>query len=156
MPLLEKGSREWEAVYHRIHRKIMNVVSNVAARRANLPEQVCVLVHDDVTGERFGSYVRIQHIGDKGMLNITRNPIMMVAPGIPLTKITDKLLADHHGMPLVCDRKVANELSGGSIPWIEEDHYRLEGRPGGVLEVYLPYQAIQVSIGVANVQLFTE
>ncbi len=161
MSLPERGTPEWAATEYRINRRIMDTASNVAVRRKDLPAQVHVLIHDEVTGERFGSFVGIQYIGDSGMANITRTSIGMVAPGVPLTRIADTLLEHDPGTPLVCDNKVADELSLGSIPWIEEGHYRLEGRPGGVIEVYTHYEADRApkSIlppGVASAQFYTE
>ncbi|GEM_PF-5517542 len=160
MPLPEQGSQEWAATGERVHRRIMDTVSNVAVKRKDLPSQVHAIIHDDVTGEKFGAFVGVEYVGDSGMAQITRTSIGMLAPGVPLTVIADGLLQHNPGTPLVCDEVVANELSQGSIPWIEEGHYRLEGRPGGVLEVYTPYDAYKpkgpLPPGVKSAQFYTE
>ena len=85
----------------------------------------------------------------------------MVYPDVPLTRIVDTLLAHDPGTPIVCDTKVADELSEESIPWVEEGHYRLEGRPGGVMEVYVHYDANllpgdMLPPGTASAQFYTE
>lgn len=161
MPLPERGTPEWAATEHRIHRRIMDTVSNVAVRRKDLPAQVHAVIQDDVTGERFGSFVGVQYIGESGMANITRTSIGMIAPGVPLTRIADTLIEHNPDTPLVCDRAVAEALAEKTTTWLEQDHYRLEGRPGGVLEVYTPFEADQapkgvLPPGVASAQFYTE
>lgn len=161
MSFPERGTPEFDAISERVHRRIMDTLSNVAVKRKDLPGQVHVLIYDEPTQERFGSFVGVQYIGESGLANLTRTSIGRVAPGVSPLNICDTLLRVNPGTPLVCDNKIADEVSQGSIPWVEEGHYRLEGRPGGVLEVYTPYEALHMPKGilpkgVASAQIFTE
>lgn len=163
MTMPERGTPEWIATQDRVHRAIMDITSNVAVRRKNLPPQAHVIIHDEVTGERFGAYVGIQYINDSGMARITRTSIGMLAPGVSPTRIADGLIKNHPDTPLICDDIIANELAKEqkTITWLEEDHYRLEGRPGGVLEIYTPFDAQKVPgrylpRGVSGVQIYKE
>lgn len=61
----------------------------------------------------------------------------MLRSGIPLTQIANSLLERHPGTPLVCDRTIAEEVLAGSVPWIEEDHYRL-----GIIEQFRTFQMV--------------
>ena len=65
------------------------------------------------------------------------------------------------GLQGACDKKIADELNKSSLVWVEEDHYRLEGRQNGVLEIYTPYGAINLPEAglpqdVKSIQIFTE
>ncbi len=44
-----------------------------------------------------------------------------------------------HGK-LVCYEELARNLIGynSSVPWIDDGHYKLVGRPGGTIDVYIP------------------
>lgn len=159
MTLPERGTPEGAAAGHRIHKRIMDTVSNIAVRRKDLPHRVHVLIHDDVIDERFWTIVNVQYIGESGMANITRTTIGMVEPGVPLTEIADWLVEHDPNTPLVCDRTVAEELAERTTTWLDKDHYRLEARPGGVLEVYTPFEADQMPEeqlppGVTSVQFY--
>ncbi len=161
----ERGTPEFDAVSERVARHIVDTVSEVAVRRKDLPDQVHALIYDEPTQERFGAFVRVQYTDDCGLANITRTSIGRVAPGVAVITIAGILLRHNPGIPLVCDNKITDELSQGSIPWVEEGHdredghYRLEGRAGGILEVYTPYKGDQKEIlpsDVTSVQIFTE
>lgn len=161
MTMSERGTPEDIARQARIHQTIMDIASNVALRRQDLPPQIHVIIYDEISRERYGAYVGVRYIGDSGLAHITRTTIGRFAPGTTVMHIADILLEHDPGTPLVCDDTIANELSEGSVTWVEEGHYRLEGRPKGVLEVYTPYQTDKqpegiLPPGVASAQIFTE
>lgn len=161
MTLPERDTPEWSAMGDRVNRRIMDLASNVAVRRKNLPPQIQVMIHDEITGERWASFVYVQYVGNNGIAKITRTSVGCLADDVRPVDIADILLKDFPDTPLVCDEKIANELSQHSLSWVEEDHYRLEGRPDGVLEVYTPYKAINLEgdllpRGIAGAQIFTE
>lgn len=145
----------------RIYRKIMDTTSNVAVRRKNLPPKIHVLIRDEVTGEKAAAFLDIRYIGDSGMANITLTSAGILPPEETVMDAADILLKTMPGMPMICDIEIADELSRSSAVWVEEDHYRLEGRPGGVLEIYTPYSATQspkavLPPGVQSLQTYTE
>lgn len=160
MTLPERGTPEFATFANRIHRRIVDAVHKVALRRKDLPPEVFVFIHDETTGERFGSCVGVKYIGDSGVF-LTRTSINQMAPGVTVMDAADMLLELSPGTPLICDTKIADELFEGSTPWIEGGHYRLAGRPKGVLEVYTPYQTenlpkSELPPGVANAWVFQE
>lgn len=53
-------------------------------------------------------------------------------------------MAIYPNIPLICDAAITQELLAHSLTWVEEDHYRLLGRPVGIIEVYTPYRSISV------------
>ena len=163
MSLPERGTPEYAATEHRIHRRIMDTVSNIAVRRGDLPAQVHALIHDDITGEKFGSFVQVRYIGDSGMAQVTRTSIGMLAPDVTVRDIADMLVEHNPDTPLVLDAKTASELAEDSISWYENetDHCSLRGVAGGTVEVYTPFRAQQppkdlLPPGVVSAQFFQE
>lgn len=161
MPLPEQGTPERNTAEEKIYRRIMDVVSNVAVRRKNLPSEVHVLIRDEMSGEKVAAFFNVQYIGDSGMANITLTSAGVLPAEETVEEAADILLKSMPGMPMICDKEIADELSKNSLVWVEEDHYRLEGRPNGVLEIYTPYGATKLSEvnlppGVKSVQIFTE
>ena len=161
MSLPEQETPERNTAEERIYRKIMDVASNVAVRRKNLPPKVHVLILDETTGEKVAAFLNVRYIGDSGMANIT-----LISAGVLPTEETveeaaDILLKSMPGMPMICDKEIADELNKSSLVWVEEDHYRLEGRQNGVLEIFTPYGAINLPEAglpqdVKSIQIFTE
>lgn len=161
MALPEQGTVEYDFAMSRIDRRIMDTASNVAVRQKDLPPQIHVLVYDDETGEKFGAYVGVEYLNHKGAAKLTRTSIGRVRPGLDLMHIVDTLLKSHSGTPIVCDQVISQELSQGVIPWFENDHYTLSGRPGGTIEIYTLFAAQHLPVddlppGVTNVQIYTE
>ena len=61
----------------------MDTASNVGAQH-RLPEQIHVLVKDDVTGLKIGSFVGIEYLDDgTGRFISTRTAISILRDGIP-------------------------------------------------------------------------
>ena len=161
MPLPEHGSPERETAEERIYRKVMDVASNVAVRRKNLPLNVHILIRDEVTGENVAAFLRVQYIGDNGAAKITPTSGAVLPFEETVMEAADILIKTHPSMPMICDKEIADELSQNSLVWVEEDHYRLEGRPDGVLEVYTPYNYVESpeiaqQINARSVQIYTE
>src|SRR3989344_2542165 len=161
MSLPEQDTPERNIAEERIYRKIMDVASNVAVRRKNLPPKVHVLIRDEITGEKVAAFLNVRYIGDSGMANITLTSAGVLPSEETVEEAADILLKTMPGMPMLCDKEIADVLSKGSLVWVEEDHYRLEGRPGGVLEVYTPYGSIKSpeiaqQLNACSVQVFTE
>lgn len=163
MTLPEQETSERNTAEEKIYRRIMDVASNVAVRRKNLPLAVHVLIRDEMTGEKVAAFLKVRYIGDSGMANITLTSAGVLPAEETVAEAADILLKSMPGMPMICDKEIADELSisKGSLVWVEEDHYRLEGRPNGVLEIYTPYGATKLSetslpLGVKSVQIFTE
>lgn len=112
--------------------------------------------------EKFGAFASVTYIQEAGVVQITRtSSIGMITPECSLLDVANGLLGSYGGIPLVCDRKTADELAKSSITWLAEDHYQLQGLSRGVLEVYAAYQADQLSLGnlpsgVVGIQIFRE
>ena len=160
MPLPERNTPEFAAGQQRVYRHIMDLASNIAVRK-HLPPAIHVLIFDAETGERFGSDVGIEYLFSGGTARITTNGINLLLPTTPVVAVADALLSTKPGVPLVCDTEIADELSRDSLTWVTDGHYRLEGRPGGVLEVYTPYAARKLSQdqlppGTTSGQIFEE
>jgi len=161
MPLPEQDTPEREAAHERMYRKIMDTAYNVAVRRKNLPPQIHVLILDETTGEKVAAFLRVRYIGTSGMANITLKSAGVLPSEETLMEAADILIETNPGMPMLCDIEIAEELSRNSLVWVKEDHYRLEGRPKGVLEVYTPYGATKLPEAllppdVRSVQIYTE
>lgn len=161
MPLPEQGSPEMQAAQEKIYRRIMDIASNVAVRRKNLPPKVHVLIRDKEIGEKVAAFLSVRYIGDSGMANITLTSAGILPSEETVMQAADILLQTRPGIPMICDQEIADELSQNSLVWVEEDHYRLEGRPTGVLEVYTPYSATKLPQsalppGVKSIQSYTE
>ena len=95
------------------------------------------------------------------MANITLKSAGVLPSEETLMEAADILIETNPGMPMLCDIEIAEELSRNSLVWVKEDHYRLEGRPKGVLEVYTPYGATKLPEAllppdVRSVQIYTE
>ncbi|MEK7592744.1 MAG: hypothetical protein AAB508_05155 [Patescibacteria group bacterium] len=121
----------------------MDTASNVGAQH-RLPEQIHVLVKDDVTGLKIGSFVGIEYLDDgTGRFISTRTAISILRDGIPIKVIAEKLLSDCPGTALVCDKAIAEELKAeeGVVTWLEDDHCQLVGVGKGTLEVYVRYDS---------------
>ena len=161
MPLPEHGSPERETAEERIYRKVMDVASNVAVRRKNLPLNINILIRDEVTGEKVAAFLQVQYLGDNGAAKITPTSGAVLPFEETVMEAADILIKTHPSMPMICDKEIADELSQNSLVWVEEDHYRLEGRPDGVLEVYTPYNYVESpeiaqQINARSVQIYTE
>src|SRR3990167_5063487 len=161
MPLPEQDAPEREIAEERTYIKIMDIASNVAVRRKNLPLEVHVLIRDEISGEKVAAFFNVQYIGDSGMANITLTSVGVLPAEETVEEAADILLKSMPGMPMICDKEIADELSKNSLVWVEEDHYRLEGRPNGVLEVYTPYNYVESpeiaqQINARSVQIYTE
>lgn len=141
MPLSEQGTPEMETAQERIYRRIMDIASKVAVRRKNLPPVVHILIRDEAIGEKVAAFLNIRYIGDSGMANITLTSAGILPSEETVMEAADILLKSRPEIPMICDKEIADELSKSSLVWIEEDHYRLVGRPMGVLEIYTPYGA---------------
>lgn len=160
MTIPERETPEYQAMQDRVDRKIMDLVSNVAARKS-LPSTVQAIIYDGETEERCASLIQVKYIGNNGTANITRYRIGVLADSTSAVDIADDLIKGFPNAAIVCDEKIAEELSQHSLSWIEEDHYKLEGRPGGVIEVFTPYKAVNVDRSalpdiVESLQIFTE
>ncbi|MEK7559357.1 MAG: hypothetical protein AAB521_03555 [Patescibacteria group bacterium] len=161
MPLPEQDTPEREIAEERIYRKVIDLVSNVAVRRKNLPSQVHILIQDEITGVKVAAFLLVQYIGNNGMTKITPYSGAVLPSEETVMDAADILIKANPGMPMICDKEIADELSQNSLVWVEEDHYRLEGRPDGVLEVFTPYGALQSleiarELGAKSVQVYTE
>lgn len=162
MSLPEFGTPEYAAAEHRIHRRIMDAVSGIAVRKKDLlPPRVNVLIYDEPSGERFFSRVDVLYLGEDGIAHITERGIGIVGSETNPLAIADWTLENNPGVPLVCDETIASEIAQGSITWLGGGHYRLEGRPHGVLEVHTAYDSriLPQGIlpkGIASMQIFTE
>jgi len=161
MQLPEHGSPERETAEERIYRKVMDVASNVAVRRKNLPLNINILIRDEVTGEKVAAFLQVQYLGDNGAAKITPTSGAVLPFEETVMEAADILIKTHPGMPMICDKEIADELSQNSLVCVEEDHYRLEGRPDGVLEVYTPYNYVESpeiaqQINARSVQIYTE
>src|SRR3972149_8709849 len=139
MSLPEQGTPERNSAEEKIYIRIMDIASNVAVRRKNLPPAIHVLVRDEVTGEKVAAFLNVQYMGDSGMANITLTSAGVLPAEETVEEAADILLKSMPEMPMLCDKEIADELSKSSLVWVEEDHYRLVGRPSGVLEIYTPY-----------------
>ena len=161
MSLPEQETPERNTAEERIYRKIMDVASNVAVRRKNLPPKVHVLIRDEITREKVAAFLNVRYIGGNGMAYITLTSAGVLPAEETVEEAADILLETMPGMPMICDKEIADELNESSLVWIEEDHYRLEGRPNGVLEIYTPYSTTRLPKtdlppNVKSVQIFTE
>ncbi len=136
----EKSSPETGKTFDRISTQITDLVSNIAVKRSNLPPLVSAVVYDRLTNERFLGLVGIEYSGPKIARVITTTSDIFPL-GRRLLETVDTLLIAQPNAPLLCDEKIAEELSAGTLTFVQEEHYRLEGRPGGVLEVLTPYVA---------------
>lgn len=161
MTMPEKGTPEWNVLWPRVESKMMTLGSAVALRN-KLPFQILIMVVDEPTGEIFGAYAGVEYMRDNGMHSMTRTSISKLKAGVPVSQIADGLIERQPGTALVCDEKIAEELGRESLTWYESDHYSLQGRPNGTLDVYTPHkthEAIpkeQLPEGVHGVHVFDE
>jgi len=139
MSLPEQGTPERNSAEEKIYIRIMDIASNVAVRRKNLPPAIHVLVRDEVTGEKVAAFLKVRYMGDSGMAYITLTSAGVLPAEETVEEAADILLKSMPEMPMLCDKEIADEFSKSSLVWVEEDHYRLVGRPSGVLEIYTPY-----------------
>ncbi len=160
MTLPEKHTPEWVDFEHRVHRRIMDMVSNIAFKQ-QLPPQIHVLIFDDITNEMFGSFVGVKYLGESGMVHKTRTSIGMLAPDSTPKDIAEMLIEEHPGTPLLLDEKVAEKLSDDSVTLFEDDHCSLQGVSGGTIEVFVPFKSSSIPKdslppGFVSGQLFEE
>jgi len=130
----------------RNYRRIMEIACNVAFRHT-LPSQIYVLIQDPETGKRFISSVEIEYTGEPPRLSRISGSSWIGERkdgGTPM-RTADILLKHYPGTALVCDEEIAKELDRNSLVWFSKDHYRLVGRPEGVLELYTPYKSKNIS-----------
>lgn len=83
MSLPEQGTPEFDQAEERVHRRLTDVVMNIAGRR-RLPPTVLAFIRDEPTGETFDAYFAVQNLqsGDKpSIAHQTRGPMSMVTPG---------------------------------------------------------------------------
>lgn len=139
MTIPEQGSPEMEAARERIYEEIMIISSNVAVRRKNLPPVVHVLIRDEVIGEKVAAFLNIRYIGNSGKVYMAIASAVILPSEETVIQAADILLKSRPGIPMICDKEITDELSKNSVVWREEDHYKLVGRPDGVLEIYTPY-----------------
>ena len=161
MSLSELGTPERETEEERIYRTVMDLVLNVAVKRRNLPPMVHVLIRDEATKVLVAAFLHIEYLGAQGAARITPYSGSTLPEEETVLEAADILIKANPGMPMICDGEIADELSRNSLAWVKEDHYRLEGRPDGVLEVYTPYKAVSSpeiaqSLGAKSVQIFQE
>src|SRR3990167_9143938 len=123
MPLPEQGIPERITAEEEIYRKIMDIASNVAVRRKNLPPKVHVLIRDEITGEKVAAFLNVRYIGDSGLANITMTSAGVLPIEETVEEAADMLLKTMPGMPMLCDKEIADKLSKSSLVWVEEDHY---------------------------------
>lgn len=152
-----EAKQDLEELRKRTGEKISDIALNVAFRH-QLPQRCFVIVQDESTGINVGCNI--------GLVQLSESSIRVdLLYGGPLKdndifETVDDIIQDP-SIPLICDQKVAEELSQHSLTWIDEGHYRLEGRPGGVLEVYTPYSSVPLpevnspELGISG-QLYTE
>lgn len=161
MTMPEKGTPEFDALWPRVEDRIMKVGSTVAYKN-KLPFQILIMVVDEPTGEIFGAYAGVEYMGDNGAHLITRTSISKLKSGVPVTQIADGLIERQPGTALVCDEKIAEELGHESLTWYEKDHYSLQGRPLGTLDVYTPHRTHEIIAkeqlpqGIHGVHVFDE
>lgn len=144
MTIPEQGSPEMEAAEKRIYEKIMLIASNVAVRKKNLSPVAHVLIRDEVIGEKVTAFLRIMYIDNIGRVFITITSAGILPSRETITQAADMLIKSNPEMPMICDEEIADEISRNSVVWRDEDHYRLIGRPDGVLEIYTPYGVAQL------------
>lgn len=128
----------------RANRAIMDLVSNIASRRTDLPSQLHILICDPQSNRKFGAYVGIEHLGPS-IIRKTRTGIGMLLPDSTVFDVADTLLAHDPGIPLLCDEAIAQELLTEAIVYPEDTHYFLLMRPGGRLAVYTPYESVPIA-----------
>jgi hypothetical protein len=149
-------------VQDRIHRKIMDTVSNVAVMHG-LPYQVHVLVYDSETRARYGSFVGVQYFGKvPGAAQVTRTGIGQLRDGLSARYVAEKMIKDYPGTPLICDKQIFQELEHGSFSCVSDDgHYRLDASDVGIIEVYVDYLTAnapkdELSPGIVSERVFLE
>jgi hypothetical protein len=161
MPLPEQGTPEREIAEERIFKGIIDIVSNVAVRKNNLPPKIHVLIRDEMTGALVAAFLKVQYVEDKGATNISLSSSGVLPPEETVMEAAHILLTSMPGIPMLCDKAVADEISESTLVWVEEDHYRLVGTPSGVLDIYTPYDSIKLPDsdlpqGVESTQFYTE
>lgn len=121
----------------------MDTASNVAVRH-RLPETIHLLIKDKVNDRIYGSFAGINYFDDgSGQLKITRTAIGELMSNAKISEIADLLITHNPGTALVCDSTIFELLKNEPTTtiWLEDRHFRLTGRPGGVLDVYYTYDA---------------
>lgn len=138
MPLPEGESPEHYSTVKRIDDLIFDAVKNVAGRRG-LPPRVGVLVYDEQTQERFFGGVEIQTF-ENGVFILDRAELLAVPSNLTLAEAVDQLVVHNPDLSLVCDSRIAEELSNEAILF-EESHFRLIRTKSGSVEIYTTYPA---------------
>jgi len=161
MPLPEQDTPERETAEKRIYNRIIDIASNVAVRKNNLPPKIHVLIRDEMTGALVAAFLKVRYIGDKGATKISLSSSGVLPPEETVMEAADILLTSMPGIPMLCDKEVADEISKNSVEWVDEDHYRLVGTSSGVLDIYTPFGAIKLPDadlppGVESTQFYTE
>lgn len=144
MPLPELGTSERELAEKRINTRIIDIASNVAVRKNNLPPKIHVLIRDEMTGELIAAFFKVRYIGDSRVANISLLSVGVLPLEETVEEAADILLTSMPGIPMLCDKEVADEISKSAVVWVEEDHYKLVGTSSGVLDIYTPYGAIKL------------
>lgn len=146
MTLPEWGTPEFDQAEERVHRRLTDTVMNIGGKR-RLPPMVLAIVYDEPTGEIFDAYLDVQNLqeGERpSFALLTRRAISMIRSGANVVQVIDDLMKIRPNIPIICDNVVTEELSKYSLTWVQKDHYRLVGRPNGILEVYTPYKVKSV------------
>lgn len=137
MPLPKEGSPESHALDYRVIGIISSTYDTVAATR-ELPATVQVLIHEETSNERFGSFVDLVPEGrDKKLVKRMSGPAVL-RQGVSLEAIADSLLTRNPGVPLVCNRTILDGLPEGLVTTVEDGHYRIERGTGGNLDLFTP------------------
>lgn len=149
---------ERRAQVQKADRKLKDTLVNVGGRH-QLPPQVLVLIEEDTTGIRFGAFVEIEYVEkEQGIFHHKRTTLGELVEGVTPTQVIDTLLENNPGTPFVCDEQIARELSQdvSSVVWVDDGHFQLLGRPGGVVDVLTPYNTNMVRGDGKSAQIYQE
>ena len=157
-PDQDKGFRfqPKETYPHAMASKALNMAANIDGRHT-LPHRVFVATRE--AGEIWGIELKLERHLDGMGATVDVGWIGQLAHNATITDVADELLqgGNPQGKSLVCDRQLSGELGEKSLTYVDEDHYRLEGRRGGVLEVFVPYASEEKQLSPEiSLELYTE
>src|SRR5258706_710009 len=138
MGMPERGTGEWISTQERIGKRFMDFVTQIGERE-QLPPWVYILIHDEISGGRFGAFADIYYSRfNRLKAEITQMTYEQIPQDITTVSVVGKLVLSCRNMPLLCDIKTANVIRQKPHTWDGDGNYQLEGLGGRVFNVYTP------------------
>lgn len=139
---MNKYEGEMPEFSKRMELSLMKMVAKMALRESELPETVLAVRYEPEMGDVFYLVAKVLRINpEKGVVQVYGQGLHQLPTELSIVKLIDIQVKLFPDVPIVCNSRIAAEITQDSTRWIDEDHYQVLGRDQSIIELYVEHSA---------------